>query len=338
LLGIGLPLTIGAGAVAAAGLFSGDGLWLAALLGAIVAPTDAALGAQIMADERVPARVRRVLNVESGLNDGIVTPFVNLFLAGALASESMHTSGISGAALDLLGGAGLGIAIGVGAAVLLRLASRAGWSDRSFRPLAAGGVAILTYCVALEAGTNGFVAAFICGMAFGTVMRADTDVLDFTEEGGTLLSLVVWFLFGAVMLVPGMRAVDWRAVAFAIIVLTIARMGPVALALAGAGFARSTVAFIGWFGPRGLASVVFGLIAIDALEPHDAQVVLGTVTLTVLISVVAHGVSGAPLASIYQGRIQRLPPGAPELGAVAPIPRRKPRQRLVAREVRVPGD
>jgi sodium/hydrogen antiporter len=301
LLGIGLPLTIGAGTAVAAGLFSGVGLWVSAALGAIVAPTDAALGASIVQDERVPAVVRRALNVESGLNDGIATPFVNLFLAGALASEAVRSPGVGQAAIDLLGGAALGAGVGLVGAVLLGWAGRAGWSAAGFRPLAVLALAVFAYAIALVAEINGFVAAFVAGMAFGTVVT-DSELLAFAEEAGTLMSLLVWFVFGAVMVVPGFEAAGWRDAIFAVLALTLVRMVPVALALAGAGFDRATVAFIGWFGPRGLASVVFGLIAVDSLAPKEAHLVLGAVTVTVTLSVIAHGVTGSPLAQQY-GRV-----------------------------------
>ncbi len=312
LLGIGLPLTIGAGAALAVGLFHSSGLWVAAALGAIVAPTDAALGSTIMSDERIPSRVRRILNVESGLNDGIVTPFVNLFLAGALASESISASGAGQAAIELVGGAALGAAVGVLGAVLLTLATRSGWSAPGFQPLAVLALAVFAYGVALVAHTNGFVAAFVAGLAFGTVLRERQGRFAFTEEAGTLLSLLVWFAFGAVMLVPGLRAANWRDLVFAVLALTIVRMVPVSLALAGSGLDRATIAFVGWFGPRGLASIVFGLIAVDTLAPAEAQVVLAAVVVTIALSVLAHGVSASPLTRLYANHAKGLKPERPE--------------------------
>jgi sodium/hydrogen antiporter len=312
LLGIGLPLTIGAGTALAAGLFPSTGLWVAGTVGAIVAPTDAALGASIMSDKRIPARVRRTLNVESGLNDGIVTPVVNLFLAGALAAEAVSISGAGKAAIELLSGAGLGLGVGLLGALLVTVTSRAAWSSPGFRPLTVLALAVLAYGIALVAHGNGFVAAFVAGLAFGTVSGPHEDDLVFTEGAGTLMSLLVWFAFGAVMLVPGIEAANWRDVAFAVLALSVARMVPVALALTGSGFDRATVAFLGWFGPRGLASVVFGLIAADTLAPADANVVLGAVVVTVALSVAAHGVSASPLAERYGNRTKVLHSGRPE--------------------------
>jgi NhaP-type Na+/H+ or K+/H+ antiporter len=325
LLAIGLPLTIGAGAALAAGLFSGSGLWVAAAIGAIVAPTDAALGAAIMEDERVPAGVRRVLNVESGLNDGIATPFVNLFLAGAATAEAVHGSTTAASAVvELVGGAAIGLGIGTAGAVLLALARRHGWSAAGFRPLVVLALALFAYSASLLAGTNGFVAAFVAGMAFGTVLpRHEDELVGFSQEAGTLLSLLVWFVFGAVMLVPGLDHVGWRDLVFALLALTVVRMVPVALALTGLGLDRATVAFVGWFGPRGLASVVFGLIAVDTLAPADAQVVLAAVTTTVALSVVLHGITASPLAARYAVVAARLHPERPEHTAPPPIATRR---------------
>ena len=331
LLGIGLPLTIGAGAVTAALLFGSSGLWVAAAIGAIVAPTDAALGASIMQDERVPSGVRRLLNVESGLNDGIATPFVNLFIAGAITTEAVSGTHLSKAVVELLGGAGLGIAIGVVGAVLLALARRHGWSEPGVRPIAILALALFAYSTSVVAGTNGFISAFVAGMAFGTMdHHNDEAALEFTEQTGTLLSLLVWFIFGAVMLVPGMEDLGWRDAAFALLALTLLRMVPVAIALAGTGLDRATVAFVGWFGPRGLASVVFGLIAVDSLAPAQSKVVLAAVTLTVALSVLLHGVTASPLAARYGGYATRFGPGGPEHTTAIPIATRTLRRNDVS--------
>jgi sodium/hydrogen antiporter len=323
LLAIGLPLTIGAGTAVAFGLFGGVGIWVAALIGAIVAPTDAALGAAIMQDPRIPSGVRRLLNVESGLNDGIATPFVNLFLAGALTEESLSTSGIRGAVLSLLGGAAIGVGVGVVAAVALRFTTAHRWSGPAFRPLAVLAVALLAYSAAIDAGTNGFVAAFVAGMAYGASMPAgDPLTLGFTDDAGELLSLLVWFGFGATMVVPGFEHATWRDVVFAVLALTAVRMVPVGLALLGSGMDRTTAAFVGWFGPRGLASVVFALLAVDRLDPAEGDRVLAAVTVTVALSVVLHGISASPLAARYGRFAATLHPDDPEHTDAAPLPTR----------------
>ncbi len=300
LLAVGLPLTIGLGTAVAFGLIPGGSLWVAAAIGAIVAPTDAALGASIMEDRRIPTRIRRLLNVESGLNDGIATPFVNLFLAGAATTEMLHSTSVLGAAGDLLIGAGVGVGVGLVGGWLSTRATATGWSDAGFRTLSALGLALLAYSAAIEAHGNGFVAAFVAGMAFGSLSRRNLDdLVDFAEETGGLLSLAVWLVFGAAMVVPGLEHATWADFAFAVLALTAVRMASVAVALVRSGLDRFTVGFIGWFGPRGLASVVFGLIAYDTLDPADAGRVLSAVTVTIALSVLAHGLSASPLAARY---------------------------------------
>jgi NhaP-type Na+/H+ or K+/H+ antiporter len=303
LFGIGLMLTIGLGAALAALVVGGVDLWVAAVIGAAIAPTDAALGASIVGDRRIPVRTRRVLNVESGLNDGIVTPFVNFFIAGALAGSAADIdTGVGGALADLGIGAAGGVAVGLVGGVALRVAWRRGWGARSFDSAAVLGLVLLGYAGAVELGANGFVAAFVAGLAFGSVAGEERGSVSFTEDAGGLMSLLVWFLFGAAMLVPAFEHVTWEDVAYAVLALTVVRMVPVAIALAGSGFDRSTVLFIGWFGPRGLATVVFGLIAFDELEGPDGRRVLAVVTVTVLLSVIAHGVSARPLGRRYARR------------------------------------
>ncbi len=313
LLAIGLPITIGFGTAAAFGILPGVTLWVAASIGAIVAPTDAALGAAIMVDSRIPNRIRRLLNVESGLNDGIATPFVNLFLAGAVSTEVTHSTTLVSAVRDLIVGAGIGAVVGLVGGWLLSRAIARGWSAPGFRTLAALGLAILAYSAALDAHGNGFVAAFIAGMAFGSVVRSDLEpMVDFAEKAGGLLSLLVWMVFGAAMVVPGFKYASWQDYLFAVLAITAVRMIPVALALWRSGLDRFTVTFVGWFGPRGLASVVFGLIAFDSLDPADGRRVLAVVTVTIALSVLAHGLSASPLAARYGAFSATLAPHEPE--------------------------
>ena len=314
LLAVGLPLTIGLGFVVAAGLYQGTGLWVVAVIAAAVAPTDAALGAAIMQDRRVPGRIRRVLNVESGLNDGIATPFVGIFLAGAAASEAVHGAGGVGAAVvDLVGGAGMGVGIGLVAAFLMRVAVIRGYSAAAFRPLTPLAVAVLAYAGTVEVGANGFIAAFVAGMAFGSAIPPELEpTVEFTNVVGEVLSLLVWFLLGAAMLVPAFQDAQWQDVVFAALALTVVRMVPVAIACVGLGLDRRTVAFIGWFGPRGLASVIFALLAFDTLEPSDGSRVLAAVTITVVASVVAHGMTASPFAARYGAAAATLHPDGPE--------------------------
>lgn len=301
LLGLGLPLTMAAGALAARALFPDLSWWICALIGAAVAPTDAALGAAIMEDQRVPNRVRRALNVESGLNDGIVTPFVSFFIVAAIAVDSTASVSRGEAVADLLIGAVCGIVVGVlGGWLLARSGAE---NDSVSRNLGAAALGLISYAAAVEMGANGFVAAFVAGLAYGWAeLRGEENFVDKTltlcHQGGELMSFIVWFLFGAVM-VPELVNMGGKDVAFALLALSILRMVPVWLVTRGLGLDRATVGIIGWFGPRGLASVVFALLAFDELAPPEGQRVVVTVTTTVLASVILHGISAAPIAQRY---------------------------------------
>ncbi len=299
LLLIGLPITIAVGTLAAHLVLPGLSWWVCAVIGAAVAPTDAALGAAIIDDERVPSRIRRVLNVESGLNDGIATPFVNVFIVAAVAGTAFEIESDTKALRELGLGVVIGCAVGLVGGWLLGVARRKQWGGRVYHDVAVLALAVLSYALAVEGGGNGFVAAFVAGMAYGAMTTDDRDgSLEFTHDSAELMSLLVWFLFGAVM-VPLLADVGWRDVLFAAIALTVVRMVPVALALIGTGFDRATVLVIGWFGPRGLASVVFALLAFDGLAPHDGDRVVVVITTTVVASVVLHGLSAAPIAGRY---------------------------------------
>ena len=325
LLAIGLPLTMVAGAIVAVLLFPDGGWAAAALIAAILAPTDAALGLGIFTNRSVPARIRRELNVESGLNDGIVTPFVTLFLAIVLAEEGRGPADwITEAAIDIGLAVAVAAVVGVVGGALLRGASERGWTSPTSSALAVVGLAVLSYAGAVAIGGNGFVAAFLAGLVFGRVAaNALEEAIEFTERIGLFSSFIVWWIFGAVFVGPVLEGeLSWRALLYAVISLTLIRMVPVALGLMRTGFRPATVAFMGWFGPRGLASVVFTLIAVEALHGQGAVApeLFQVATWTVLLSVFAHGLSARPLAAGYGSWI-RTKEGAPELIA-HPEPRR----------------
>ena len=267
LLGIGLPLTIALGTLIAMPMLH-FGFWSALLVGAALAPTDAALGAGVMSDPQVPARVRRLLNVESGLNDGIATPVVLLAIAGLGAHEGV--AGIDGpghAAVALLVGLAVGVIAGGAGGILTRQARDRGWLSEELAGPATLVLALLAYTGALLVGGNGFVAAFVAGLMFGnTAGRGEKMEVYFVEQTADLASMLTWLAFGAVAVPTIGHWFGWRLVAYTLLSLTAIRMLPVALALIGAGFGRHTVAFIGWFGPRGLASVVFALLAVEDLQ------------------------------------------------------------------------
>ncbi|MFI5896047.1 cation:proton antiporter [Actinoplanes sp. NPDC051513] len=295
LLGVGLPLTIAAGTLLAMWLFGGMGVWLALLVGAALAPTDAALASVVMSDPTVPERVRRVLNVESGLNDGIVTPVVTYAIAAAATAASAHGHALVG----ILIGVAAGIVAGLAGGHAMRAARHRGWVAAAFEGPAVLALALATYTGTIWLGGNGFVAAFVAGLAFGHAAgRGGTREIFYVEQTAGLVSLLTWLLFGAVVVPVVLENAGWAMLGYAVLSLTVIRMAPVALALLGAGLPARTVAFIGWFGPRGLASIIFALIALDDLrgEAVDAVAIIG---ITVVLSVFAHGLSAKPLAKRY---------------------------------------
>ena len=306
LLAIGLPLTFAIGAGLAAALLTDLPWELAALLGAVLAPTDAALSASVVSDQSLPESIRRSLNVESGLNDGIATPAVTGFIAasatllGVGAIEETASSPGAAALADLLGGLAIGVIVGYLGGRGLTRAHTAGWVAPGGRRIGVLMLAALAFLVAQAAGVNYFVAAFVAGLAFraGTGVD-DEEATELPELIGRVLALVVWFVFGADLILEGLDHVDWRIALYAVLSLTVIRMVPVAISMIGAGFSRPVTVFIGWFGPRGLASVVFGLLIVEELPLEDprVQTVLSTIVLTVVLSVVAHGITGRPLTA-----------------------------------------
>jgi NhaP-type Na+/H+ or K+/H+ antiporter len=319
LLGIGLPLTLIVGGIIAFLLFPSEGLGFAMLLAAILAPTDAALGLAIFTNPDVPVRIRRALNVESGLNDGIATPFVTLFIALAVAEEG--AAPVSGWLMNAIVQIGLavvvGVVVGVAGGKFLEYAHRRKWTDGAPLQFAVLGLALGAYLGSVSIGGNGFVAAFVGGIAFGAITRARlAESAEYTETTGTLLSVLVWTVFGAIFVVPAaLEVFDWHVLAYAVLSLTLIRIVSVSLAVLNLRLRRDTTLLMGWFGPRGLASVVFGLLAVDSLVAalKEAELLASIVTWTILLSVVVHGLSAKPLAAWYARRLKTAPVDAPEL-------------------------
>jgi sodium/hydrogen antiporter len=311
LLGIGLPLSVLLGSLAAAWLFHDLSWALAGFVGATLAPTDAALSAQVINDRRVPMRLRRALNVESGLNDGIVTPIVAFTLAVAATELGVGAghSGGGGALLELATGLAVGLAVGLLTARLVSAGTRRRWTMPGGRRVATLAAALSSFTVAVALDGNGFIAAFVAGISFGAGLDDDLveveDAAELPELLGEVLALAVWFLFGAALVPIAFEQLDLALVAYALVSLTVVRMVPVALSLTGTGMGmdRPTILFVGWFGPRGLASVVFAILAVEDLGQGHPPVghAVAAVALTVLASVVLHGVSAGPVGSRYAG-------------------------------------
>jgi NhaP-type Na+/H+ or K+/H+ antiporter len=301
LLGIGMPLTILLGMVAGAALLTELEFWEAAIVAAVLAPTDAALGQAVVSSRAVPARIRQALTVEAGLNDGLSVPFLALFLAIAVDQAVPAASDWIGFAAEQIGlGTLIGVAIGGGGAWFVERSAERGLTTPLFEQFGVLALAVLAFVLADEAGGNGFIAAFVGGLAAGQVGGTSGErAVEFTEEEGQLLSLAVFFVFGTVA-ISFLDAADLGIVLYAALSLTVVRMVPVALAVRGMGFRPVTVAFMGWFGPRGLASIILALVVAEE-EPElpALGVILAAMTVTVLASVVLHGLSALPGVRAY---------------------------------------
>ncbi len=302
LLGVGLPLTVVAGALVGWWLLPEFGFWEAALLAAVLTPTDAALGQAVVANPNVPGRIRQALNVESGLNDGLMLPLITALLAVVAAEMDLETPGywISFVAAQIGFGVLVGAASGWAGGRLIDRFVRTGWVDGAFRQLATLAVGVLGFAAAEVAGGNGFVAAFVAGLAFGAAARTQCEgAYDFAEDEGQLLTLLTFLFFGAAMAGPALTELTWAIAGYAVASLTIVRMVPVGVAVLGLGLSWPTVGFLGWFGPRGLASILFGLFVLEEAAIPRFDELLLVVTWTVLSSIVVHGASSVPLSGRY---------------------------------------
>lgn len=299
LLGIGLPLTIGAGWLIAVLLFDGLSGWEAAIVAAMIAPTDAALGKAVISNPRVPERIRTGLDVESGLNDGVSLPFILLFMG--FAGKGFSGDGIVSTFVDAIG---VAVAVGVGVAVvaawLLSRASRSRWMGSTWSQIALAAVAVITFAVADQLGGSGFIACFAGGLTYGERVRGRLLANEaFTDDLGAVLTQISFLLVGAVVIGPAVAESTWQVWVMAALALTIARIGPVALALIGTGMRWPTVAYIGWFGPRGLATIVFSVLVVEEADLPGTDTIITIAAITVLMSVYAHGLTASAGASRY---------------------------------------
>jgi sodium/hydrogen antiporter len=324
LLGIGMPLTIAFGTVTAALLLTDLSFWEAAIVGTVLAPTDAALGQAVVSNPRVPVRIRQSLNVEAGLNDGLSVPFLALFLILAVEEERLSANLWIRFALEQVGlGVLVGIGVGLAGGWLVSQAARRAWMTESFQRLALLALALISWALADQIGGNGFIAAFVGGLAVGpTVERVGEQLIRFTESEGQLLNLSVFFIFG-VLAVGLMETLTWQVALYAFLSLTVIRMLPVWASLLGTHLRGVSVLFAGWFGPRGLASIVLGLIVIaEAPQLAGAGEIELLVASTVLLSVLLHGVSAAPLSAAYARRVEGMAADAQKKRAAVEMPTR----------------
>ena len=314
LLSTGMLLTIFLGAVAARFVFPQLSLLEAGILSAILAPTDAGLGQIIVNSPRVPMRIRQALNVEAGLNDGLSVPFLLFFIAFAAAKIEGGAASLLQFIVEQLGfGLLVGLAIGLVGGWSLDLARRKEWIAESFQQIGVVALPLLCLVASEIVGASMFIAAFVAGLA---VQIGFKDVGkhsgEFAEEWGQLINLVVFFLFGmaVVRIWPQFSMASWL---YALLSLTLVRMLPVAIALIGTRLSAASVVFMGWFGPRGLASIVLGLVYLEE-EMHlpGESTIRFAVMATVLLSIFAHGLSAMPGIGLYARKVASLKADAPE--------------------------
>jgi NhaP-type Na+/H+ or K+/H+ antiporter len=327
LLGIGLPLTIVAGTAAGLALFPQLDLWTAAALATMLAPTDAALGLPVVTNPRLPSRIRQGLNVESGLNDGVCVPLLIIFVTVAQAEEGVgHVEPLTVIAEEIGYGAVGGVLAGALGAWVLRRFGGQGWMEGTWRQITAVATALLAYTAAAALGGSGFIAAFTAGIVFRLVAADHAkEATILAEQTGELFNAVTFLLFAAVLLGPALGDLDWRIAAYAVASLTVIRMLPVALAMVGTGMRRATVGFLGWFGPRGLASIVFLLILLEESELPGRPLMAAVVTWTVALSVYAHGLTARPGANRYADWYDAHHAHHQVMAESVPVPEQRPR-------------
>jgi NhaP-type Na+/H+ or K+/H+ antiporter len=319
LLIFSMPLTILVGTLVAAWLLPGtDSIWEAAILATILAPTDAGLGQVVVENLKVPSRIRQALSVEAGLNDGLSVPFLTLFIALAVFEGEVGGAPFWRFTLEQIGfGFLVGLLVGAVGGWLVAWTKARQWISFSLAQLSLPALALLSWLLAQAVGGNGFIAAFVAGLAIRlTFQEVKSISLEFGEATGQLLNLAVFFLFGILahdkfsLFTPALGL-------YAVLSLTVIRMVPVAIGMLGTNLNPATVLFMGWFGPRGLASIVLGLVYLEfSAELPGEPAIVATGFLTVLLSIYAHGFSALPGVAAYARRLAQLPPSAPEFEEV----------------------
>ena len=297
----GLPGVIFLGTVIAALLFDTLSLFEAAILGTVLAATDAALGKAVITNKAVPTQIREGLNIESGLNDGLCVPILLVFIA--LTLDSGTEGGSTMLALKLVAKEiGIGLIVGLGLTAVgtwaLRWCRDKGWVTEIWKQVTIVALAIACFSVAQSLHGSGYIAAFTGGLLFGFMAKEATHRLVLAAEGtGETLALMTWFVFGAAVIGQSVEYFTWEMLVYALLSLTVIRILPIFLSLSGTGESTASKLFLGWFGPRGLASIVFAIIVINKGVPGGKFIAM-VVVLTVFLSLVAHGVSANPLAKL----------------------------------------
>ena len=290
LLTIGMPLTIVLGAFGAMLIFPSIGLISALIAATILAPTDAALGNAVITNKRVPIQIREALGIESGLNDGIALPILLFLLTLGEAAEGV---GLWRLFFEEIGiGLLVGIGLGAGAGFAIRFAVNKAWIAHSWVRISLVAVAFFIFLVADDMGGSGFIAAYVGGSTFGRIVEpVEPTSGAFGEDLGTILAMIAFLIFGAYILGPNLDFFTGRNLIYGILSLTAIRMIPVAISMIGTELRPPTVAYLGWFGPRGLASIIFAGVLVEETSLSDSELIVAVVVVTVTLSVLLHGMT-----------------------------------------------
>jgi NhaP-type Na+/H+ or K+/H+ antiporter len=329
MLGFGLPLTMVYGTIAAVLVFTELGFWEAAILGVILAPTDASLGQSVVSNPKVPVRIRQTLNIESGLNDGIALPFLLLAIAMADSEVLFHNpfDFLLNVVVQILLGIAAGLVIGFFGTRFTQWGQHSGWMSRNYQSISSLALILVAYGTAELIGGNGFIAAFCFGLASRIFAGKEEteDLYEYAETEVTVLMLLTFTLFGAVMLPPAIETVNPEILLFAVLSLTLVRMLSVAISMVGAKIRPVTSLFLGWFGPRGIASILYVFIVLESENLPGLELIYGVTMITVLLSIFSHGITAAPLANRYGARMEtvdRVQAETPETETVPEMPLR----------------
>ena len=319
---LAVPLSVGLGYVLAIWLFPEAPVMVALLLATALAPTDAGLGSAMMGNKAVPVRIRRLLNLESGFNDGLVTPVV-LFAIAAIEGAQLHVAvSLGHALLELGGGILVGVAVGVLGGLLLSWSRNRNLSTPHTRALGVLGIPILAYFLATVVGAEPFISVFVAGLGFAgstAWTEEESSSLGLTEALSEPLGMAVWLVFGLAATPFMLTRIGWPEIGFALLSLVVVRPLALGLSLLGTRLRWQSAAFVGWFGPRGLVTIIFVLLALESLEPVEiGRQVIATAALTVLLSVLAHGLTAEPLASRYGAWATRVQPEVELANAAEP--------------------
>ncbi|KYJ86364.1 cation:proton antiporter [Sulfurovum riftiae] len=302
LLFVAMPITIVIATLTGIYFFPNESLLYVLLLALILAPTDAALGKIVVSDERIPKVVRNTINVESGLNDGVVFPVLLTVLAMIVSNSDTAQSGwMTYIAQQVIIGAVAGGFAGWAGANMMMKAVKRGWMEEQYSNLAPVALAIFSFYFAEHFGGNGYISAFFSGLFLGNTSEYLRErVENFVESEGELLVMISFLIFGLVFIPITIEYWSLKALGFAILSLTVLRMIPVII---GFGFFKidlSTRLFYGWFGPRGIASILYILVAvghIGGIQGHEE--IFAVASLTIFLSIFLHGFSAQPLAIAY---------------------------------------